>query len=217
MTTNRRGFIASLLALSAAAVAALKSRSVPRKPLKQAESVRCCFNCHQWYAHPYGDTQLPDGVAVSKAWSISPEDVGVLSHVTYSSGPPQLRSGGIHCEVRVQLCNACYEAITNCATCGRSLEANRGILWLSTAGEPMRLSQAQMHGLAPHPPFGRDLIVADCPKCALLAGRISVNAARSQYGLPPLPDSIVVVDDPLTSGEIRNICYAFNVPPSQLL
>lgn len=218
---NRRSFFASLLAAPAAAMAALKAKPKPpltveavTEGLKRADyyrmerplgySARCCFNCRRWYAHPYGDRWLPNGVRAESALR-----------------PVQGFDGGelrLSLPRQIHLCDDCIEAIQNCATCGKPLfrlesstiiryfvdngEVPRppspafcqmwngvprvdlradqliygkvsrlGRLRLSPAGEPVVLSRAQTCGLAPHPPFGRDLIVADCSECAQSRGR----------------------------------------------
>jgi hypothetical protein len=228
--TNRRGFIASLLALPTAAVAAIKSKQKPaygqvRDPGNTSRHFHMarCFNC-QRLAGP--SKWLPNGVLLAPC---PPKTSPSYTTGMLSTG---MDGAGRTC-YSVHLCDDCIEAITHCATCDTKLNGfptDKVEEWGKVSG--LRLSPASepiaFNAWVPLPdcrmypqlldrvyfgarPADRDLIVADCPKCALLARRISV------HGLPPLPDSFVVVDDPLTSSEIRNICYAFSVSPSQLI
>ena len=100
------------------------------------------------------------------------------------------------------LCDDCVEAVAYCSSCGRLLANNEGTLRISSASEPIIYSawpklpvtgldlRSYQYRLGMRP-VARDLIVADCSKCT------SFRELNDSY--------------------LRRVCYAFSIPPSQIL
>ena len=187
--TNRRGFLASLLALPTAAVAAARKRkssqpqSIPPTEAAFREAIGesggwpyQCFNC--WRL-----------IITSSKWAAArADDMFCWEHILYCN-----------------LCDSCIDAIQHCATCGRSLANNEGTPRVSPASEPIRFSawpKLPWAAREPHEPrcgirpVHRDLIVADCPACA------SLRAAGRGYRTIYEAGNVTGIDDP-------RLCYEY--------
>lgn len=161
MKINRRVFFTTATAACTAIQQKVFGKILPQAPIRQCGkfwlSYRC-FNCHHMTSP---STWLPGGVLIlDKDWLLDPaNDSGCWSISSHSDG---------YCRARVHVCDSCLDAIRHCATCGRPLGVTeRGLMLESGAG--LRLSSAcdWVHPVTGLDKVYRDLIVADCPSCAI--------------------------------------------------